>query len=245
MNPVICCPPVCGMACAARALSRSGISVSVRPGAECTHLLLPVPSYSGGIPKFPPELLDQIPSEAVILGGMLPEIPGHPAVDLLKDPLYLAKNAAVTAQCALTLAAARLPVVWEKLPVLILGWGRIGRFLALKLSVLGAAVSVAARRLESRAEIEALGLEALDIRHLYDEISRFRLIYNTVPAPVLSAGEAERCRIDCLKIELASSPGIAGDGIVDGRGLPGRLAPESAGQLIAETVCRLIKEEKL
>jgi hypothetical protein len=46
-------------------------------------------------------------------------------------------------------------------------------------------------------------------------------------------------RPDCLKIDLASKPGIAGSDVIIARGLPGKMAPESAGHLIAKTILEL------
>ena len=69
--------------------------------------------------------------------------------------------------------------------------------------------------------------------------SDFKVVFNTVPAPVLSRAALEHCRKDCLKIELASSPGMEGEDIMQAKGLPGVCAPESSGRLIAQTVFRL------
>ena len=44
---------------------------------------------------------------------------------------------------------------------------------------------------------------------------------------------------NCTAIELASTPGMAGDGIIPARGLPGKMAPAESGKLIAETFIRL------
>lgn len=48
---------------------------------------------------------------------------------------------------------------------------------------------------------------------------------------------------DALKIELASLSGIEGDDVVKANGLPGIMAPESAGKLMADTILRLIEED--
>ena len=245
MNPDIFCPAagVPALAQARRALTRRGVVFSEDCTGSVSHILLPVPSYSGNTPKFPADILEKAPEAAVLIGGNLPPLPGRSGIDLLQDPVYLARNAAITAHCALALAAAGLPLTWEGLPVLILGWGRIGKLLALGLRRRGARVTVAARRREALAEADAFGMETLDFSGVYSQISQFRLIYNTVPAPVLSAAVMARRRPDCLAMELASSPGMAGEGITDGRGLPGKLAPEASGELIAETVFRRLKED--
>ena len=50
-------------------------------------------------------------------------------------------------------------------------------------------------------------------------------------------------KADAVAVELASTPGMAGDNIISALGLPGKMAPESSGKLIAETFLRLSKEE--
>ena len=74
-------------------------------------------------------------------------------------------------------------------------------------------------------------------------LDRFRVIFNTVPAPLLSASKTDSLP-ECLLLDLASVPGLSGSRVVPARGLPGLLAPESAGDLIGRTVIRLWKEER-
>ena len=63
----------------------------------------------------------------------------------------------------------------------------------------------------------------------------FDVVYNTAPASVLFAGE---CREDAVLIDLSSTEGIFGNGVIRARGLPGKDAPEDSGALIAKTVLR-------
>ena len=84
--------------------------------------------------------------------------------------------------------------------------------------------------------IRALGYRGIFIKDASPD--GFRAVLNTVPALVLDAHGA-----DCLLMELASTPGITGEHILDARGLPGRFAPEESGRLIAKTILRLLKEE--
>ena len=227
-------------------LDRRGCRIVGQPCKEVTHLLLPVPSFDeagqikgGGCLD---ALLPLLPENVTILGGNLtgPELCGYHTVDLLKHPGYVAKNAAITAHCAIKQAMALLPVTLEECPVLVVGWGRIGKCLARLLRALDAEVTVAARKEADRAMLQALGYQTDPLNQLHRTLDRFRLIFNTVPAPVISAEAAALCRADCIKIDLASSQGIAGSDVIWARGLPSKDTPESSGALIAQTVLNIL-----
>ena len=212
------------------------------PDHTVTHLLLPVPSFEAdGSIKGGGDLNDilaQLPKTVTVIGGNLkrPELEEYEVLDLLEDPWYLARNANITAHCALELALAKLPVTLEKCPVLVVGWGRIGKCMAKLLHALGACVTVAARKESRRVMIEALGYKSCDIESIRTE--QYRLIINTVPAMVLPDTHGTG-----LKIDLASVPGMAGRDILQARGLPGLLAPESSGALIAQVITHWVEEK--
>lgn len=220
-------------------LKKRGIAFSHSPTKAVTHLLLPVPCREDVS-----SLLKKLSLDVTVLGGFLdrPELAGYRRFDLLQDEAYLWKNAQITAHCAVTLAASLLPVTLEDLPVLILGCGRVGKCLAQLLRNCGASVTIAARKAQDRAMLEALGHDAEDTADL--EVAGYRVIFNSVPAPILSKAQMVHCRPDCVKIELASKPGIEGDDVIMAGGLPGKYAPESSGKLIARTVLRLCAREE-
>ena len=230
---------------AADELKRMGQTVTDTPSESATHLLLGVPCKQSE--NEIADLLTQLPPHVTVFGGNLKKdvFSNHRCKDLLQDEPYLWKNAAITAQIAVTLAAKQLTVTWEDTNVLILGWGRIGQCLAKYLTSLGANVTVAARKEAHRGQIAAFGYTPLNIHELSYQLSRFRVIFNTVPAPVLSAAQIRLCRKDCVKLELASTDGMAGSDILTARGLPGTYAPETSGKLIAATVLRLCAKEEL
>ena len=213
-----------------------GYDIADAPCPAVTHLLLPVPSFEpGGNIKGGPNLAEVLPRfspDVTVLGGMLPPLPVA-TVDLLQDAHYTAENAAITAHCALGLLMQQLPTTLANLPVLILGWGRIGKCLGQLLSGMGTRVTVAARRVEDRAMIAALRMEAVDFP--VPQADRYAVVINTIPAPVLQAGET---RPGAYLLDLASQPGILGENVHWERGLPGRLAPQSAGTLMAKTALR-------
>lgn len=233
-----------------RTLEQRGLRIADTPGPDVTHLLLPVPSFEsdgrirgGGILE---HILADLPEGVTVIGGNLehPSLAGYHCIDLLRDGLYLAKNAAITADCAIRVATQRLPVVLDGCPILILGWGRIGKCLAAQLKAAGAAVTVAARKDADRHMLRALGYGAEDPGAMRHSLAAYRVIFNTVPAPVLDEERMAHCRRECLKIELASKPGIAGPDVISALALPGRMAPESSGLLIAQSVIRLIAERE-
>lgn len=227
-------------ACAVRRLQDAGISFLSAPEDTVTHLLLPVPSLNtdgsikggGDLDR----LLHQLPQGVSIFGGNLPELPNYRVYDLLKTPVYVAENAYITAHCAVRLAMEKLPFALRDCSVLVIGWGRIGKCLAALLKGLEAKVTVAARKEADRAMLNALGYRTADTGNI--DPTGFRIIFNTVPVMVLPEAPS-----DCLKIDLASQPGIGGADVLHARGLPGRDAPEASGELIARTILHFLSKE--
>lgn len=236
---------------ARKILTDAGLPVAHAPKPDVEHLLLDVPSFSpsgslrtGGNVK---ELLQQLPKDCIIYGGNLshPALQEYRTVDFLKMESYLAENAYITAECALDVALPYLTVTLRNCPVLVIGWGRIGKCLGKILKALEADVTISARKSADLALICALGYHAVHTGAVQETIGQYRLIFNTVPSPVLTKADLERCRNDCIKIELASTDGMVGEDIIIARGLPGVHLPESSGRLIAKTFLQSYKEEAI
>ncbi len=251
MNKNLIC--ICGSTAACRYagtyLKKLCLPLTDQPGPDVGHLLLDVPSFGpegqlrgGGRLD---EILAALPNDVRIYGGNLthPLLKNYATVDLLQDAAYLAQNAYITAECALDVALPYLTVTLRHCPVLIIGWGRIGKCLGQLLKAIGADVTIAARKENDRAMIQALGYTAVDIYNLPNILNQFRLIYNTAPAPILSTEDTNQCREDCVCIELASTDGIRHENVITARGLPGIHLPESSGILIAETFMRYYQKE--
>ena len=227
------------------------LPVTLNPQESVTHLLLDVPSFeSSGTLRMGgnlQNLLKELPGSITICGGNLGnQIPdGYNKMDLLQNPYYLAQNAWLTAESALDVALPYLPVTLRNLPVLILGWGRIGKCLAQLLKQVGADVTVAVRNPADLGMLSGLGYHAISLSGIPQALHRFRLLFNTVPAPILSQTDMRECRPDCVRIELASVNGLDDPDAVIARGLPGIHLPESSGYLIAETFMRYYQEEQL
>ena len=201
-------------------------------------------------------LFAKIPAGRIVLAGQVTRMQQQEAreagVELTdyfaREELTVA-NAIPSAEGAIQVAMERLSVSLCGLPCLVIGWGRIGKLLAHRLAGLGAEVTVSARRCADRTWIRAFGWRALDTRALAGHLDRFGVVFNTVPAPVLSGPELAELPEDCLLVELASVPGIdleaakaRGLDTVWARGLPGKLCPRTAAAAIRDTVYHILEE---
>lgn len=228
-------------------LSRAGVFISDHPRPEVTHVLLDAPSFltsgelrGGGHIE---DVLERLPEDVTVIGGRLnhPALEGYRTLDLLRREEYLAGNAAITADCALRLAAPLLTATFQESPALILGWGRIGKCLGQMLKGLGVSVTVAARKESDRGMLRALGYKAVGFDQVPAVLPGIRLLFNTVPEKVLEYTVPR----GCIQIDLASTPGLYGDNVIFARGLPGIHAPESSGALIADTLLKEWRKETL
>lgn len=232
---------------ALRYLQEAGVAVTHDPTPEVSHLLMDVPSFSGVHQlrdgRDLREILDALPRGIRIIGGNLRNslLEDYQTIDLLADGDYLAENAAITADCAVRVAAPLLKSTFRNTRALVIGWGRIGKCLARLLQHLDCQVTVAARKSQDRAILQALGYTAIGTAEPA-ALSKYGLIYNTVPEIIC---QQEVCPDwgSGVKIDLASRQGLIGSDVVWARGLPGIHAPESSGTLIAKTILHYIKEE--
>lgn len=233
----------------------AGHDVSPWPSAGGNCIVLPLPAFRGDtITGGPPlaEVLPELGCEVIVLGGNLGsyraplEATGAKVIDYFQDEELTAANADITAEGAIGLVMSRLPVTLSGLPVLVCGWGRIGQLLAMKLRALGAKVTVSARKEKDLGLIRAMGYGTMVTGDL-GRLGYFRVIFNTVPAPVYSGIDLLHAGEDCLLVELASVPGLEDSPlrpVISGSGLPGSYAPETAGRLIGRTILRLVETER-
>ena len=227
-------------------------------------VILPLPLEKGGYINAPyartscpvRELTEAIWPGQIVFGGLFSEElrlwainSGVQLVDWMRRPGFVLGNAALTAEGAVGLLLQEDERSLAGSRVLVCGYGRIGRILAQRLRAMGAGVSVAARREESRAEAAAMGCAA----HDYETLSGgFDFVVNTVPERVL--GEGFLCCLPegTLLLELASAPGgfdrnfaeNLGLRVIAAPGLPGKCAPRAAAALMLQEIRRAMKEER-
>lgn len=176
---------------------------------------------------------------------------GIPLRDYLEREELAVLNAVPTAEgCIALLLQNRTRTLWNS-PVLVLGYGRCGAALAVRLAALGARVTVAARSPGQRAQAESQALTACGLDRLAQLLPGFETVVNTIPAPVLDRRTLAALAAGSLVIDLASLPGgvdleaaeALGVRAIRALSLPARCAPVTAGEFVADTVLAMLREE--
>lgn len=230
-------------------------------------LLLPMMSSDGleigvfhGKKIYCSELVPYLKKNALVTGGRLSikqieyfSALGFDVADYFKREELVIKNCIPTAEGALQIAMQELATTINGLDVLVIGYGRVGKAAARLFQSCGALTTVTARRTAQLAEAENNGLLSFDIRELFPRITRFGLIVNTVPSMILTSEMLEAVGKDSLIIDLASKPGGVdfesakelNKRVVWALGLPGKVAPITSGEIIADAVKNIIVERSM
>lgn len=203
------------------------------------------------------EVIQSIPRRAVIfIGSARPFLRewvaryGLKLVEIAEEDEVAVLNSIPTAEGAIQLAMQELPITIHGARAFVLGFGRVGQTLARCLLGLGAEVTAVDRKPAARARAFEMGCRPLPFASLAAEIGRAEVIFNTVPAMVLDATVLAKVSPHSVIIDLASAPGgtdfqaAAALGIkaILAPGLPGKVAPRTAGQILARVMPRLIRQ---
>ena len=235
-------------------------------------VILPLPVSADGVrlncPSFDSEerpklswISDAIHDGVRVIGGRMPasfcercESKGIKIFDYFESEDFQIKNAYTTAEAALSIAMSTLDRNIRGAHIAITGYGRIARHLCDLLRLLGAEVTIAARRESDLAWAQSYGCDTIRIsagtpwnealKHGYD------VIYNTVPYWLFEREFLIECDKNTFIVDLASAPGGVdikaarelGSNVSWATSLPGKYAPRSAGEIIAECVDKIIRE---
>ncbi len=238
-------------------ISASDIKTAAE-GADA--VLLPFPCIKNGYINAP--LIDTRirPEDVFLLGDEKTLYLGGGAVSGVKNYVdyaqredFLLKNAIPTAEGAIAIAINETKTTLKDANALVLGFGRIGGYLAYMLKALGANVTVVARRIESRAKAEMYGINAVGFEDIEAPLKCADILFNTVPYRVLGEKELSALKKGTAVIELASFPGGADEetarvynvNLIKALGLPGKVAPLSAGKAVFDAATAILTERGL
>lgn len=164
--------------------------------------------------------------------------------DYFADEVLTLKNAALTAEAAVSILIQSTEYSLCGAGVLVTGGGRISQLTARLLRAFGADVTVCARSASQRAKAELEFHRAAELRELERLCKSADIIVNTAPAHLFGAEEFARMREGTVFMELASLPAkpyedfAAESGVkyIHASGLPGKFSPKAAGEAIGEAV---------
>lgn len=160
-------------------------------------------------------------------------------------------NSIPSAEGAIQMAMESTDITIHGSRCIVLGFGRCGCTLARMLAALGAKTSVAARKLRDLARISEMGLQPLTYQDLPEHIGEADIIFNTVPFLVLDRKLLEITNSGVYICDIASAPGgvdFAAARELGRRaelapGLPGKVAPRTAGRILAQVIPEIIVRE--
>lgn len=171
------------------------------------------------------------------------------AIDIMESEELVIYNTIATAEGTIEIAISNTEKNLHESKILILGFGKVAKTLALKLKGLSQQVTCAARKLKDFAWIDTLGFNLENINNLGQNLHEYDIIINTVPQIILTEERIKSVKEDALIIDLASKPGgIDQEAIkkasikyIWALALPGKVAPISSAKYIKEAIYNIIK----
>ncbi len=231
-------------------------------------LILPVPGVNEEMKLFSAyvetsmylteELLAKLPQGSPVFVGVgksplkkLIEKMGLRLIEVMEINEVAILNSIPSAEGAVQLAMDNMPITIHGSRAWVMGFGRTGITLARVLQALGAKTTVVARNVSQLARAEEMGLETA--RYSQSDIfsEEVDVIFNTVPALVLNETILRCLPTGVLIIDIASAPGGTDFNAAKklgiqaelAPGLPGKVAPITAGRILAKVVPRLLADE--
>lgn len=159
-------------------------------------------------------------------------------------------NTIATAEGALEIAMKETPFTLHGSKILVCGFGNVGKTLSKLLIPLGCEVFCTYRKQKDKAWIEVLGGKPVEAKLIKSAAENADIIFNTVPHKIISADILENISNNTVIIDLASKPGGVdfeaanrlGKKVIWALSLPGKVAPQTAGKVISDTVNNILGE---
>lgn len=160
-------------------------------------------------------------------------------------------NSIPSAEGAIQIAMENQDITIHGSNSLVVGFGRCGKTLARMLHGLGANTYVTARKPSDLARIMEMGFKPVDYSELPHLISAMDTVYNTVPVQIITRQLLKKMNKATLIVDIASAPGGVdfntaeemGLNAILAPGLPGKVAPKTAGKILAQVLPPLIIKE--
>ncbi|SFD69424.1 dipicolinate synthase subunit A [Paenibacillus catalpae] len=162
-------------------------------------------------------------------------------------------NSIPTAEGAIMMAIQNTDITIHGSTSMVLGFGRTGFTMARTLQSLGANVLVGVRRSEHFARAAEMGFVPFYTSQLLQNTGNIDLLFNTIPTMIVTAQIIANLPSRTVIIDLATKPGGTDFRFAEKRGikamlapgLPGIVAPKTAGRIIADCLTQLITDDSI
>ncbi|MFD1774433.1 dipicolinate synthase subunit DpsA [Paenibacillus rhizophilus] len=206
------------------------------------------------------EHIEALPSHCTVYTGMAKEYlkrlcaqRGLELVELLDRDDVAIYNSIPTAEGALVMAIQNTDFTIHGSKAMVLGMGRTGFTMAKSLQGLGANVTMGVRKQDHYARAEVMGWSPFMTDQLLEHVKDVDYIFNTIPSLILTAKVISQMPRHTCIVDLASAPGGVDFRYAEKRGikamlapgLPGIVAPKSAGMIMAGALLQSISERIL
>jgi len=176
---------------------------------------------------------------------------GFNLIEIIEMDEIAILNSIPTAEGAIQIAMEETPITIHGSKTCVIGFGRTAITLARTLKALGSDVTVIARNPGQLARAYEMGCKRATFPELREVMNSADIVFNTVPAMVITRDILKYTNSSVLIIDLATQPGgtdfeaanTYGLKAILAPGLPGKVAPVYAGKILADVVPRLIISE--
>ena len=204
------------------------------------------------------DFLNNTPKHCTIYSGIsnayLTELTGktnRKLIQLFERNDVAIYNSIPTVEGAIMMAIQHTDFTIHGSNVIVLGLGRTGMSVARSFHALGAKVKVGARKTEHIARINEMGLTPFFTAELENVVENADICINTIPHKIITTNVLAKMPSHTLIIDLASKPGGTDFRYAEKRGikailapgLPGIVAPKTAGKILANVLGQLLYEE--
>ncbi len=202
-------------------------------------------------------ICEKMPHGSLLLGGMIPSVVkkyaaehGVTALDYYDSEELQIKNSVPTAEGAIAACIDALPFTVAGMRAAVFGYGRVGRTLAGRLKALGADVFAVARSRRDLSNAVCDGCVPVPLEEYRSFPLHCDAVFNTIPHRIFDADLLKRIPRGTVLFELATaSVGVdmaaaAENGIrvIPLPSLPGKTAPQTAGEIICSVVRGLLDD---
>jgi dipicolinate synthase subunit A len=207
--------------------------------------------------KLTEELLSKTPTHCVIYSGItnsyldkIVQSTNRTLVQLFERDDVAIYNSIPTVEGTIMMVIQHTDITIHGSKIAVLGLGRVGMSVARTFAALGAKVKVGARDTAHLARITEMGLTPFSLENLQEEVEDIDVCINTIPHLIVTARVISNMPTHTLIVDLASKPGGTDFRYAEKRGikallapgLPGIVAPKTAGQIVANVLTQLLND---